>query len=106
MVDLTHIELATEEDKVWNINYWARLFTATTWEDVKMIAEKDIYMVAAAKEMYKFSADQMFEERCRARDDYRKQINTHNRTLQELDEANREIEMLRKRIAELESQNQ
>ena len=94
MVDLTHIEIATEEDKAWNMNYWARLFTATTWEDVKMIAE-----------------------RCRARDDYRKQINTHNRTLQELEEAHnaleakdkeleakdKELELLKQQLAELQS---
>jgi hypothetical protein len=29
-----------------------------------MIPEKDIYMEAAAKEMNKFSEDQMIEERC------------------------------------------
>jgi hypothetical protein len=87
VVDLTHIELATEEDKAWNINYWARLFTATTWEDVKMIAEKDIYMEAAAKEMYKFSEDQMIEERCRARDDFMKQERTRNKIMKELTEA-------------------
>ena len=104
VIDLTHIELATEEDKAWKIDYWARLFTATTWEEVKMIAENDIHMKEAAKEMYVLSADDMIEERCRARDDYQKQINTHNRTLRELEEANREIEFLRKRIAELESQ--
>ena len=69
-----------------------------------MIAENDIHMKEAAKEMYVLSADEMIEERCRARDDYQKQINTHNRTLRELEEANREIEFLRKRIAELESQ--
>ena len=106
VIDLTHIELATEEDKSWKIDYWARLFTATTWEEVKMIAENDIHMKEAAKEMYVLSADEMIEERCRARDDYQKQINTHNRTLRELEEANREIEFLRKRIAELESQTQ
>lgn len=40
VVDLTHIELATEDDKAWKIDYWARLFTATTWEELKMIAKK------------------------------------------------------------------
>ena len=103
MVDLTHIELATEEDKIWKIDYWARLFTATTWEEVKMIAEKDIHMKEAAKEMYVLSADEMIEERCRARDDYYRTIRTYNKTIQDLEEANK---ALLKRIAELESQNQ
>lgn len=87
MVDLTHIELATKEDKAWKIDYWARLFTAKTWEDVKMIAEKDIHMKAAAKEMYVLSADELIEQRCRARDDFRKQENSRNRIMKELTEA-------------------
>ena len=124
VVDLTHIELATEEDKSWGINHWARLFTATTWEEVKMIAENDIHMKAAAEEMYVLSADEMIEERCRARDDYYRTIRTYNKTIQDLEEANStkdqtiqdlekanetllsEIELLHKRIAKLESQNQ
>ena len=104
MVDLTHIELATEEDKAWKIDYWARLFTATTWEDVKMIAEKDIHMEAAAKEMYVLSADELIEQRCRARDDFQKQENSRNRIMKELTETvenqKQEIELLKKQLAE------
>ena len=104
MVDLTHIELATEEDKAWKIDYWARLFTATTWEDVKMIAEKDIHMKAAAKEMYVLSADELIEQRCRARDDFQKQENSRNRIMKELTETvenqKQEIELLKKQLAE------
>ena len=87
MVDLTHIELATEEDKAWRIDYWARLFTAKTWEDVKMITENDIHMEAAAKEMYVLSADELIQQRCRARDDFRKMENSRNRIMKELTEA-------------------
>ena len=32
MLDLTQIELATEEDKAYKIDYWAKLFKAKTWE--------------------------------------------------------------------------
>lgn len=109
VVDLTHIELATEEDKAWMIDHWARLFTATTWEEVKMIAEKDIHMKEAAKEMYVLSADEMIEERCRARNDFMKQERTRNKIMKELEETNKtllkENEALRKRILELESKN-
>ena len=79
MVDLTHIELATEEDKAWKIDYWARLFTAKTWEEIKMITENNIHMEAAAKEMY--------VQRCRARDDFRKLENSRNRIMKQLTEA-------------------
>ena len=109
MVDLTHIELATEEDKAWKIDYWARLFTAKTWEDLKMITENDIHMEAAAKEMYVLSADELIQQRCRARDDFRKQENSRNRIMKELTEAleakDQEIEFLKQQLAAL-SNNQ
>jgi len=41
VLSLNQIKLATDEDKKWHINEWARLFKATTWEKLKMIAEKD-----------------------------------------------------------------
>ena len=43
VVDLSRIDLATDEDKSYHIDYWAKLFKATTWEEIneKVIAEKD-----------------------------------------------------------------
>lgn len=116
VIDLKHIELATEEDKVWKIDYWARLFTATTWEELKMIADNDIYLEAATQSMYELSADELVKRQCRARRDYYKQMNSHNKTIRELEEtqkelhetqselheAQSEIDRLQKRIAELE----
>ena len=40
VVDLNHIELATEEDKAYGIDYWARMFKAKTWEDIKMLLRR------------------------------------------------------------------
>ena len=31
---MTHIEQATDEDKAYGIDRWARLFKSTTWEAV------------------------------------------------------------------------
>jgi hypothetical protein len=44
VVDLTQIELATEEDCYYNIDLWASFFKAETWEAIKMLAEKDPYI--------------------------------------------------------------
>ena len=43
VVDLSRIDLATDEDKSYHIDYWAKLFKATTWGEIneKVIAEKD-----------------------------------------------------------------
>ena len=39
VVDLSNIELATEEDRLHGIDYWARVFKARTWEELKMLAK-------------------------------------------------------------------
>ena len=48
VVNLTHIELATTVDKEVQLDIWARFFIAKTWEEIIMIAEKNIYIEAAA----------------------------------------------------------
>lgn len=40
VLDLTQIQLATEEDKAWRLDYWAELFKASTWEEFSMLAKK------------------------------------------------------------------
>ena len=41
MLQLNHIELATDEDEENNLVYWAKLFNATTWEEFKALAENN-----------------------------------------------------------------
>ena len=68
VVDLTQIELATEEDKTYQIDYWARLFKAKTWEDLKMLAEKNEYLEEAAQSVYVANADEIVRQKCYARE--------------------------------------
>ena len=44
VIDLSHIELASEEDRKYHIHEWAMLFKADTWEEIRMIASKDKYL--------------------------------------------------------------
>lgn len=55
VVDLSRIDLATEEDKAYRIDYWAALFKAKTWEEIKMIAAKDKDIEEAAKTLSSFA---------------------------------------------------
>lgn len=118
VIDLTQIKLATEEDKAHQIDYWARLFTATTWEELKMIADNNTYLESASQTMYELSGDELVQRQCRARRDYYKQVNTYNKTVRELEKTQSKLETankkneeysntiaeLRKRIEELEAQ--
>lgn len=70
MVDLTHIELATDEDRAYGIDRWARLFKSTTWEEIKMIAENNPILTEASEKLYTYNADEMTRQRSQARAEY------------------------------------
>ena len=57
VLDLTRIDLATEEDKKYNIHEWARLFKATTWEEIKMPEYKDTLRCRLYKDHKKLYED-------------------------------------------------
>ena len=86
VVDLTHINLATDADKESQLDIWAKFFTAKTWEDVIIMAEKNPYIADAAQTLYESNVDEITEMKCRARRDYYKQKNTTEKILRELTE--------------------
>ena len=67
VLSLNQIELATDDDKKWHIDEWARLFKATTWEELKMIAEKDKVYSEAANSIYAQNSDETVRMMCEAR---------------------------------------
>lgn len=109
MVNLKETALATEEDKAYNIDYWARLFRAKTWEDLKMLAENNEYLREAANSLYQANADDIVLEQCRAREEAERRERTLERDNRLLAEENEKLQQdnasLRKRIAELEAAN-
>ena len=70
VLELKQIELATEEDKKWNLDFWAKLFKARTWEELKMIAKDNEYFTEASNTLCGLYADFNVRERCRDREDY------------------------------------
>lgn len=86
VIDLTHIDIATDADKESQLDIWSQFFTAKTWEEVIMIAEKNPYINEAAQTLYEAHADEITEMKCRARRDYYKQKNTTEKILRELSE--------------------
>ena len=79
VVDLTQIELATDEDKQFHIDYWAALFKSTTWEDMKMLAEKNEYLNEASNTIFRLSADEEIQKRCQDREDYYSDIRSYKK---------------------------
>ena len=87
VVDLTKIELATEDDKAWQINHWARLFKATTWEELKMIAQKNEAMQEASETLYSMHCEETVRGMARAREDQIRLENTYKKMIQEREAA-------------------
>lgn len=69
VLDLTRIDLATDEDKLYGIDHWASLFKSQTWEDLKMLAQNDEVMADAVSTIYDITQDNMLREEIRAREE-------------------------------------
>lgn len=70
VVDLTQIDKATEEDRAYHTDHWASLFKATTWEEIKMLAQKDEYIREASETIYHLTQEEKIRLQCEAREDY------------------------------------
>ena len=70
VVNLNQIDLATEEDKKYQIDCWAKLFKATTWEEIKMLAKKNEYIKEASKSIYELCAELDAQRQIEAREEY------------------------------------
>lgn len=67
VVELNHTEIATDEDKYYKIDRWARLFKSTTWEELRMCAGEDAAMQSAVKMVYEYNEEEAVRDMCRAR---------------------------------------
>ncbi len=119
VVELNHIDMATEEDKAYGIDKWAGLFKATTWEDINMLAKTDPIIESAAQSIYSSVTEPWVLELCQKSqeeidgDIHRrerlaeqdKQIAEKDRQLAEQDrqlaEQDKQIADLQKQVAEL-----
>ena len=70
VLSLNQTKLATKEDRTYNIDNWAMLFRAKTWEELRMVAQSNQYMSEAASQIFKMNAEEMVKEQCRAREEY------------------------------------
>lgn len=69
VLELNKEEFATEEDKTYHIDYWARLFKATTWEELKMLAQEHKSLQSTVKTIYHVNAEERLRDELFARED-------------------------------------
>ena len=70
VVDLTQIERATEKDKQYGIDLWARVLTAKTWEEIDMLAQDNEHLRETSNAMYELDQDLLIRQQCQAREDF------------------------------------
>lgn len=77
VLDLNQIELATEEDKAYQLDYWARLFRAKTWEELKMVSQNNTVFKEAGETLYKLNQDDEMRYLCEMREEGQRILRTY-----------------------------
>ncbi len=85
VVNLSRIDLATDEDKKYQMDHWARLFKAATWEEIHMLASENKYINEASNTMLRLSAEEDIRKRCQDKEEYYREIRTYKRIIAEKD---------------------
>ena len=101
VLDLSRIDLATEEDRQYQLDYWAALFKAKTWEELQMLAQNNHYFKEASETVYQLTQEEQIRQQCLAREDY-------NRTMKGIENnlaaQKHEISNLKKELADANEQ--
>lgn len=102
VIELKHTDLATAEDRAFEVDIWAKLFKATTWEEIKMITKDNPSMSSTAESIYTYNTDENIRELCRRREDAIAHENYQKKRIKDLTE---EIASLSSKNASLSSKN-
>lgn len=94
VLGLNHIELATEEDKAYQIDCWARLFKAATWKEMKDLAEHNPIFTEATRTAVVLSEDEKIRLQCEAREDYQRRVGWKDDEIKRLTSENQRLRRL------------
>ncbi|HCG87218.1 MAG TPA: hypothetical protein DEW33_12175 [Lachnospiraceae bacterium] len=111
VLDLSRIDLATEEDRQYQLDYWAALFKAKTWEELQMLAQNNNYFKEASETVYQLTQEEQIRQQCLAREDYNRTMKGIENTFaaqkheiatlkKDLDDANQQISAQNKQLSE------
>ena len=64
VVDLTRINMATKEDKLYGVDKWAAFFKADKWEDIIMLADQMPSLQTSVETLYQLNTDEQIRETC------------------------------------------
>lgn len=74
VLQLNHIDMATEEDISNNLVFWAKLFNASTWEEFKVLAKDNKAIEEVGNMMFTINSDDKAKEILEGQRRYREQM--------------------------------
>ena len=112
-INMTRIDLATDNDIKFGLVNWAKLFMAETWEELKMLAEKDQTIERAVSSAWQMTEEEIIRERMRNREEGEQLWRSMEKQLEEYkkqsaedrkraDEAEKKLLELQAKLAALE----
>ena len=112
-INMTRIDLATENDIRFGLVNWAKLFMAETWEELKMLAEKNKTIERAVSSAWQMTEEEIIRERMRNREEGEQLWRSMEKQLEEYkkqsaedrkraDEAEKKLLELQAKLAALE----
>ena len=91
VLDLTQIDNATDVDKSYRLDHWARLFSAKTWEDLNTLAKENPIMAEATNTINKLTEDELVREACFRRNEQLAHEAVIARKLEQLSDENSKL---------------
>ncbi len=101
VLDLTQIDLATKEDRAYQIDRWAAVFKATTWEELKMLAKNNQYIKDAVATVCQLTQEEKIRQQCEAREDYYRRTAGREKRLKQ---ATKERDELKEQLSQKEAE--
>lgn len=92
VLNLRQRELATEEEKRYGLDRWARAFLADTWEEFQMLAKENADFKRVADSVYNVLAEEGQREACRRYEERQAEMAQALRRINEQEETIRERE--------------
>lgn len=70
MLSLDQLDHASAKERESELYYWAKLFKASTWEDIQMLSKDKPYLNAAVSNLRILTEDEKIQLQCEARERY------------------------------------
>ena len=103
MLQLNQLGNRSDEQEMPALYYWAQLFKATTWEEIKMLADKNEFIKQSIVTLKELTADEEAKMQMEARERYRRDWEAGMELVRE--ESREEIEALQNDLEKSQDKN-